>query len=184
MRSKIGRIKLLSQISNNSFENHYQQIKDKTHCNGNFADPGQDKDRLYQTTYNEDNTVNETKLVEREIRPPSARTAVWYGSIGSGGALVRSAKKRDELRDKFDLIGLEMVAAGIMNRIPVGVIRGVCDYGDAQKNKVWQPYAAAMAAAYAKYLLNTITLAERQGNQVLEADELVGAPQITPQRSQ
>jgi len=41
-----------------------------------------------------------------------------------------------------------MEAAGTMNRIPVGVIRGVCDYGDEHKNKEWQPYAAAMAGAY------------------------------------
>jgi hypothetical protein len=40
-----------------------------------------------------------------------------------------------------------------MNRIPVGVVRGVCDYGDEHKNKEWQPYAAAMAAAYAKAIL-------------------------------
>lgn len=46
-----------------------------------------------------------------------------------------------------------MEAAGTMSRIPVGVIRGVCDYGDAHKNKEWQPYAAAMAAAYAKAVL-------------------------------
>ncbi|EXJ56530.1 hypothetical protein A1O7_06874 [Cladophialophora yegresii CBS 114405] len=38
----------------------------------------------------------------------------------------------------------------------MGVIRGVCDYGDAQKNKDWQPYAAAVAAAYPKALLHTI----------------------------
>jgi hypothetical protein len=97
--------------------------------------------------------------------------------------LVKSAKKRDELRDKFDLIGLEMEAAGIMNKIPVGVIRGVCDYGDAQKNKAWQPYAAAMAAAYAKYLLNTITPTQRQGKQVLGANGGVGQAQWVPRTS-
>ncbi|KAI6777617.1 uncharacterized protein J7T54_004900 [Emericellopsis cladophorae] len=43
---------------------------------------------------------------------------------------------------------LEMEAAGTMNRIPVGVIRGVCDYGDEHKNKEWQAHAAAMAGAY------------------------------------
>ena len=32
------------------------------------------------------------------------------------------------------------------------VIRGICDYADTQKNKRWQPYAAAVAA-YAKELL-------------------------------
>jgi nucleoside phosphorylase len=33
------------------------------------------------------------------------------------------------------------------------VIRGICDYADSHKNKIWQPYAAAAAGAYAKELL-------------------------------
>ncbi|KAL4976928.1 NACHT domain-containing protein [Aspergillus desertorum] len=49
-----------------------------------------------------------------------------------------------------------MEAAGVMNEIPVGNIRGVCDYGDEQKNKDWQPYAAVMAAAFAKAVLSEI----------------------------
>jgi hypothetical protein len=69
---------------------------------------------------------------------------------------VKNSQKRNELRDKYNLIGLEMEAAGIMNCIPVGVIRGVCNYGDEHKNKEWQPYAAAMAAAYAKAVLHEI----------------------------
>ncbi|KAG7116229.1 hypothetical protein HYQ45_016118 [Verticillium longisporum] len=70
---------------------------------------------------------------------------------------MKNARNRNRLRDTFDLIGLEMEAAGTMNRIPVGVIRGVCDYADEHKNKDWQPYAAAMAAAYAKAVLVEIT---------------------------
>lgn len=70
---------------------------------------------------------------------------------------MKNAARRDELRDKYDLIGLEMEAAGTMNRVPVGVIRAACDYGDKHKNKEWQPYAAAMAAAYAKAVLSQIT---------------------------
>lgn len=69
---------------------------------------------------------------------------------------MKNAQRRNELRDKHGIIGLEMEAAGTMNRIPVGVIRGVCDYGDEHKNKEWQPYAAAMAAAYAKAILYEI----------------------------
>jgi nucleoside phosphorylase len=60
------------------------------------------------------------------------------------------------LRDKYDLIGLEMEAAGIVNTLPTGVIRGVCDYGDGQENKDWQLYAAAVAAVFAKGVLYTI----------------------------
>jgi hypothetical protein len=49
-----------------------------------------------------------------------------------------------------------MEAAGTMNCIPVGVIRGVRDYGNEHVNREWQPYAAAMAAAYAKAALHEI----------------------------
>lgn len=46
--------------------------------------------------------------------------------------------------------------AGTMNCIRVGVVRGVCDYGDQYKNRTWQPYAVAMAAAYAHALLDEV----------------------------
>ena len=36
------------------------------------------------------------------------------------------------------------------------MIRGICDYADSHKNKQWQGYAAATAAAYAKELLSVI----------------------------
>ena len=39
-------------------------------------------------------------------------------------------------------------------------IRGICDYADSHKNKKWQPYAAATAAAYAKELLSVTPVAE------------------------
>jgi hypothetical protein len=40
------------------------------------------------------------------------------------------------------------------------VIRGICDYADSHKNKQWQKYAAATAAAHAKELLSVIQLEE------------------------
>ncbi|KUL81429.1 hypothetical protein ZTR_09186 [Talaromyces verruculosus] len=96
------------------------------------------------------------RLIKRERRPDSKRVRVWYGSIGSGDKLLKNAERRNELRDKYNVIGLDMAAAGTMNQIPVGVIRGVCDYGNEHKNKEWQPYAGAMAAAYAKAALYQI----------------------------
>jgi nucleoside phosphorylase len=44
----------------------------------------------------------------------------------------------------------------MMDSFPCLVIRGICDYADSHKNKIWQPYAAATAAAYAKELLIVI----------------------------
>ena len=53
-----------------------------------------------------------------------------------------------------------MEAAGLMNSFPCLVIRGICDYADSHKNKKWQHYAAATAAAYAKELLSILPPAE------------------------
>ncbi|KAI9764208.1 MAG: hypothetical protein M1840_008598 [Geoglossum simile] len=167
--SAIGIIKCLTPVHGNVFLRYYDSIKDKAHSSGTFADPGQERDRLYLTVNGENGSV--TRIMERASRDPSDRTKVWYGPIGSGDKVVKSSQKRDELRDKFNLIGLEMEAAGVMIALPVGVIRGVCDYGDAQKNKEWQPYAAAMAAAYAKALLYKIRPAKDRREEALQAQK-------------
>ena len=152
VRAAIGSIKLRAPNDAALFLPYYESIKHKEHTDGTFTDPGQEQDRLYRL----DDEDGIEHLVERERRPYSKRTRVWYGPIGSGEKLMKNARKRNQLRDKYNLIGLEMEAAGTMNRIPVGVVRGVCDYGDEHKNKEWQPYAAAMAAAYAKAILHEI----------------------------
>ncbi|TQW01250.1 nacht and wd domain-containing protein [Cordyceps javanica] len=128
---------------------YYDQMKSREHVSGTFEDPGQDQDSLYGRDADGAHCI-----VPRNRRPSDRRTRVWYGPIGSGDKLMKNASVRDKLRDDYGLIGLEMEAAGTMNCIPVGVIRGVCDYGDEHKNKQWQPYAAAMAAAYAKAILD------------------------------
>ncbi|KAL4923044.1 uncharacterized protein BDV17DRAFT_25494 [Aspergillus undulatus] len=114
-----------------------------------FPDPGQENDFLYLS--------GSDQPVPRQRRPDAERTRVWYGPIGSGDRLLKSYRDRDTMRDKYNIIGLEMEAAGVLNEIPVGTIRGVCDYGDERKNKDWQPYAAVMAAAFAKAVLEEIT---------------------------
>ena len=43
-----------------------------------------------------------------------------------------------------------------MNDFRCLVIRGICDYADSHKNKTWQPYAAATAAACAKEILSLV----------------------------
>ncbi|RYP11220.1 hypothetical protein DL764_000176 [Monosporascus ibericus] len=157
VRAAIGSIRLEAPNDTSRFLPYYETIRDKEHATGTFADPGQEQDRLYLATGNEADTP-----IQRERRPVSRRTRVWYGPIGSGEKLLKNAQKRNELRDRYGVIGLETEAAGTMNRIPVGVIRGVCYYGDRHKNKEWQPYAAAMAAAYTKAILYEITPATRE----------------------
>ncbi|KAI1259985.1 hypothetical protein F5Y18DRAFT_406994 [Xylariaceae sp. FL1019] len=87
---------------------------------------------------------------------------VFYGLIASGNLVFKDAHKRNELAERYDVLCFEMEAAGIMNILPSLVIRGICDYADSSKNKLWQGYAAATAAAYAKMLLDGVTQCESQ----------------------
>ncbi|KAJ5865432.1 NACHT nucleoside triphosphatase [Penicillium soppii] len=83
---------------------------------------------------------------------------VHYGLIASGNKVVKDAQSRDSLDKAFGghLLCVEMEAAGLMNDFPCIVIRGICDYADSGKEKSWQEYAAAVAAAYAKELLGCV----------------------------
>jgi hypothetical protein len=176
VRAAIGSIKLEAPNDAECFLPYYEHIRNNEHATGTFADPGQDCDVLYLAQeYGLD------EIAERVRRPPSRRTRVWYGPIGSGDKLLKNAQKRNELRDKYGLIGLEMEAAGTMGRIPVGVIRGVCDYGDRHKNKDWQPYAAAMAASFARAVLDEIPprdLGDAVSNGQFTLNPLVSRSQI------
>jgi nucleoside phosphorylase len=83
---------------------------------------------------------------------------VHYGLIASGNQVIKDAKFRDSLNESLggNVLCVEMEAAGLMNDFPCIVIRGICDYADSQKNKDWQDYAAAVAAACAKELLGHV----------------------------
>ncbi|THZ81488.1 purine and uridine phosphorylase [Aureobasidium pullulans] len=93
--------------------------------------------------------------------------AIYYGLIGSGNKLIRNALMRDKLARDPGILCFEMEAAGIMNRMPCLVIRGICDYCDSHKNKDWQGYAAMTAAAYTTELLSEILPKHVEGVEVL-----------------
>ncbi|KAL6825975.1 ankyrin repeat-containing domain protein [Trichoderma sp. SZMC 28015] len=97
---------------------------------------------------------DKTKVLKRKPR----NMRVHYGLIASGNQVIKSAALRDQLNKDLggNLLCVEMEAAGLMNSFPCIVIRGICDYADSHKNKDWQEYAAAVAAAFAKELLNYV----------------------------
>ncbi|CAI7580523.1 unnamed protein product [Penicillium viridicatum] len=94
---------------------------------------------------------DQTKVVRRKPRD----MRVHYGLIASGNRVVKDAQFRDEINKNLGgkVLCFEMEAAGLMNDFPCLVIRGICDYADAHKNKEWQEHAAAVAAAFSKELL-------------------------------
>lgn len=120
-----------------------------------YSFPGQDKDLLFESgsRHGEGPDCNKcTDKIDRPVRD-SNEPHVHYGPIASGNQVVRSAKERDRLAAKYGSLCFEMEAGGVMNIMQCLVIRGVCDYSDSHKNNLWQEYAAATAAAYAKLLL-------------------------------
>ncbi|KAJ9614447.1 hypothetical protein H2200_002583 [Cladophialophora chaetospira] len=107
-------------------------------------------------------TVQRTRVQNGASLPISHTTdlcspAVHIGNMGSGDTVMKSATHRDEVAQKHDIIGFEMEGAGIWESFPSIVIKSVCDYADSHKNKEWQTYAAATAAAVTKAFLNEWT---------------------------
>ncbi len=61
-----------------------------------------------------------------------------------------------------------MEAAGVLEEHLCVVVRGICDYADSHKNKGWQHYAAATAAACARELLLMLPAVEvRDGEEAV-----------------
>ena len=102
---------------------------------------------------------------------------IHYGLIASGNQVIKDATRRDKLNKDLggDVLCVEMEAAGLMYNFPCIVIRGICDYADSHKNKKWQEHAAAVAAAFAKELLEYVQPrdldGERTANEILNQSQ-------------
>jgi nucleoside phosphorylase len=134
---------------------------------GQYIYQGADSDLLFESTYPHQRgrtckDCDRTKLVDRDVRL-DADPQIHYGTISSGNAVINDGVKRDQLRKDLSVLCVETEAAGLMDEFSCLVIRGICDYADSHKNKRWQPYAAATAAAYAKELLAIIPAQEVAG---------------------
>ena len=130
-----------------------------------FQYPGEGTDVLYSAVYDHRDgpTCDQCDRNQGDVREPRRNSDVvfHYGTIASGNQVVKDGNTRDQLSsDLGGVLCFEMEAAGLMNSFPCLVIRGICDYADSHKNKKWQPYAAATAAACAKEILNLIPAAE------------------------
>lgn len=86
-------------------------------------------------------------------KPGNTNPRVHFGKFASGDVVMKSGKHRDELANSLGAIAFEMEGAGVCRTIPCVIIKAVCDYADSHKNKEWQGYAAAAAAACMKAFL-------------------------------
>ena len=136
---------------------------------------GAQHDQLFEAHYNHQagqstcGACDSLRVVPRSMRSDSI-PMVHYGLIASGNQVMRDGITREKLCQKRDILCFEMEAAGLMDTFPCLVIRGISDYADTHKNKDWQPYAAATAAAYAKELLGVIP--ENQAMNIRKVDAM------------
>ncbi|KAF4843252.1 hypothetical protein CGCSCA4_v008022 [Colletotrichum siamense] len=150
--------------------------------------PGVDEDKLYEETYrhkhrsasscrictddndsvcetarslscetlqcSNDRLVHRTRLVQQGGLGP----AIHFGLMASGDQVMKSGQHRNDIAERHNVIAFEMEGAGVWDTFSCIVIKGVCDYADSHKNKKWQRYAAATAAACMKALLDEWTM--------------------------
>jgi nucleoside phosphorylase len=128
-----------------------------------FTYRGQQHDRLFEADYDHASLRNtcddcdKNRLIARESRV-TENPKIHYGLIASGNQVMKHGGTRDQLAQELGILCFEMEAAGLMDHFPCLVIRGICDYADSHKNKQWQEYAAATAAAYAKELMSVLSV--------------------------
>ena len=157
----VSRLRALHYRSRSNLATYLSTFDPLEHFSRNTAGP----DILFEATYNhiEGATCeqcNKEKEVKRTPRVGQG-VAIHYGTIASGNQVMKDAITRDQISEELGgVMCFEMEAAGLMNNLPCLVIRGICDYADSHKNKKWQPYAAATAAACAKEILSVIPTVE------------------------
>lgn len=115
--------------------------------------PSLDSDLLFRSDTSRD-------IVPHPVDPlrTLGRPRVFRGKIGSANLVIKSSEHRTRIREKHNVIAIEMEGSGIADatwahRAGYLVIRGICDYADGRKNNTWHKYAAIVAAAYCTALL-------------------------------
>ena len=156
LQTAVANLKSRSLVDGYEFHNIYEEmLVQKSRMKQTFKKPTNDV--LYKPEYvhraGAGDDCSACDISQVAERSPRDESIVHYGLIGSGNQVIRNAIFRDKLYRKEKIICFEMEAAGLMKDFECMVIRGICDYCDSHKNKDWQLYAAAIAAAYAKELL-------------------------------
>lgn len=90
---------------------------------------------------------------QRLLNSSTTQLMIHIGTIGCASRVMKSGHHRDTLAREEGIIAVEMEGAGVWRHGQSIIIKGVCDYADSHKSKIWQRYAAATAAACTKALL-------------------------------
>ncbi|KEY72933.1 hypothetical protein S7711_10212 [Stachybotrys chartarum IBT 7711] len=161
LRSAVSALKALHEAEGHEIDRRINDIlAGKPRLRKKYSRPPSECDQLFLSNVQHrevcgDECVDSPEHFELRLdrSEEDDNPAIHYGLIASANQLMKDAKLRDQLAEKEGVLCFEMEAAGLVNHFPCLVIRGICDYSDSHKNKIWQGYAAMVAAAYAKDLL-------------------------------
>jgi nucleoside phosphorylase len=153
----IQRIRANHALEKSTLSQHLSKVENITQ----FARANAGPDILYEAAYtHEKGPTCKACAADQEVKRDermSDAVILHYGTIASGNCVMKDGEERDTISTKLGgVLCFEMEAAGLMNNFPCLTVRGICDYADSHKNKKWQPYAAAVAAASAKEVLVSI----------------------------
>ncbi|KAL3450494.1 hypothetical protein BJX65DRAFT_14309 [Aspergillus insuetus] len=154
----VSKLQAIHQMEGNRISQILMDIAKRSLVLHDILEAPHRKDLLFDADYHHNqteptcSTCDSERLIDRPRRVPE-QPVIHYGLIASGNQVVKDSHFRDRLGRELGACCVDMEAAGLMNNFPCLVIRGICDYADSHKNKDWQGYAAAFAAAYAKELL-------------------------------
>lgn len=166
LRSALTEVRARYERKGHRIEEMINEVLDKnTRLRKKYRRPDPCTDVLFQSTVvhisggtckecgndNSSSIVSRPQRTEEDLIP-----AIHYGTIASGDLLMNDALVRDRLAAENGVVCFEMEAAGLMNRFPCLVIRGIYNYSDSHKNNEWQGYAAMAAAAFAKDIVNQV----------------------------
>ncbi|KAL7789821.1 nucleoside phosphorylase domain-containing protein [Trichoderma ceciliae] len=106
-------------------------------------------------------TLKDKQELEKENVQDAQEPMIHLGAIASGDSVMKCGLERDKVSKQEGVIAFEMEGAGVWEEVPCIIVKSVCDYADGHKNKSWQNFAAATAAAAAKALLGRYTKTDR-----------------------
>ncbi|KAF2691768.1 purine and uridine phosphorylase [Lentithecium fluviatile CBS 122367] len=90
---------------------------------------------------------------------------IFIGHMASGDTVMKSGEHRDRIAQLQNVIAFEMEGAGAWDEVPCIIVKGICDYADSHKNKLWQAFAAATAASVMKAVLGRYARTDSPGPQ-------------------
>ncbi|UKZ70786.1 uncharacterized protein TrAtP1_011755 [Trichoderma atroviride] len=170
----VAKVRAIHEVTPTTVPDILQEMYNKYPEMATYARPNV-QDRLFQADFEHDSAAascdecDASMLVHRLPRT-NLRPKIHYEAIASSNQVMKHGITRDKIARELQVACFEMEAAGLMN-FPYLIIRGICDYSDSHKNKQWQEYAAATAAAYAKEFLNTIPTTKEATKMAVQAVE-------------